>query len=139
MAYRKSIDSVSSARKMVPDALREALETGLRNSGIENAEELIGKNALFHNLMPVVSTLSSKVAANSAETFNPLRTIPGTLYSAPRFAVALGRNLLNRPEVAAAIRSGTSRLPIPEGSTYMSVKNSANMMGKVIRGGQVEC
>ena len=39
-----AIDSVSSARKMVPDALRQAMDKSLRDNFGDAAEEMIGKN-----------------------------------------------------------------------------------------------
>lgn len=135
-ASKKAIASLSSARKMIPDALRDAMDKSITNQFGPDAANILNQTDIYHNLMPIVQTLSKKVATNKAELWNPLQTMPGTLYSAPRFALALGRNLINRPEIATAIRSGGLKFPMPEGASYMSPKTGVDMMRSAVRGGQ---
>lgn len=135
-AQKKAIAALHSARKAVPDALREAMDKALTEQLGPGAADILNQTDIYHNLIPIVETLSKKVASSKAEMWNPLKTIPGTLYSAPRFAAALGRNLLQRPEVAAAIRNGGLKFPMPEGASYLAPKTGMDMMRRAVKGAQ---
>jgi len=131
------INSVSTARKYIPDALNDAIKEGLFKQLGADAYQVMDKVELFHQLIPLVEVLSNKVASNTAEQFNPLKTMPGWMLSNTRFTLALGRNLLQKPVVTTALRKGIT-LPKDAGIDIggSGLGNTLSMMGRAIKAGQ---
>lgn len=129
--------SLSSARKMVVDSMKEATNQSLvKELGPVAAADIIKQSEIFHNLSPVVAAISRRVGTNKAEKFNPIKTLPSWMLSTPRFAAALARNTLQNPDLIKLIKNGGMSFPLPQGVNLGGGKQALSMLQRMGKGGQ---
>lgn len=106
------ITAKNTADKYTADAMREAIANTAM--GLEGGDALIKSQNLYSDLYPVLKTMGAQLGQNARAIWNPLRTLPGVINSAPRFAAKLGINLANKMEVRAFVEGLTKgKFPLP--------------------------
>lgn len=132
-----SIESIHSVRKMIPDAIKDGIYSALRRTDPQAAEDLIQNMTIYSNTTPLAKTLARTVAGGKSAEWNVLKDVPGWMLSKPRFAIALTRNLLQKPEVAAYLRDPTMlrQLGMPQ-VAGMSTSERASFLKSTIQAGK---
>lgn len=127
------ITSKNTADKYTADAVRQAMQDMVAE--LPDGATLLKNQDLYSDMHAVLSTMATKVGNDASSIWNPLKILPGTINSAPRYAAKLGINLANKMEVRAfleGVKGGA--LPLPAGS-QMSVlgKQGSAALGQISR------
>lgn len=130
------ISTKSTVDKYTADAVKDALGKAVQD--IPGSQEFLKNNDLYSKLFPVLKTMGAKIGSDAAAIWNPLRTWPGALNSAPRFAAKLGVNLANKTEVRAFVEGlSKGNIPLPPGSIKVGLPDGLkNGMSQILRAGK---
>lgn len=127
------ITAKNTADKYTADAVRQAMQGAVKD--LPGGADLLKNQDLYSQLYPVLKTMGAKLGAADAAVWNPLKTLPGMINSAPRFAAKLGVNLANKVEVRAFMEGlAAGKFPLPPDAMISAPKGGTELIGQLMRG-----
>lgn len=108
----QDIKNINTAFKQRADAMREAIHKAIKEGApIEDAEEILRKNEVFHELIPVVDILADAAAVSTQKGFPKVRDVfAGVINTPARFVAQTAEKVGSIPTVRSALRQGTETL-----------------------------
>lgn len=131
----KQISWLNSSQKLKSDTMRDAIMTTLNDQFPDTAADLIHKNELFHQLMPVLTMTDAANAAGKASPISFTKYWPGSLNSGIRRTAMFGTKALNTPQVRTLLRNieAGGGIPIPQGA-QLPEGGLKKMLPQMLRG-----